>query len=150
MLTVRQRDAVNIKSQRYFWNGLFCCWSVALNRGSSSLIIPQRRVCRHVSANKSVTASSFGAKLNTSSFIRAADLEYNWEYRQRGSAELMCSTPASNRVINVISVYSFALKLLLQDPFALSEVNAPSKPRGHNSALLGQRKIRVIRHLFII
>lgn len=37
----------------------------------------------------------------------------------------MCGTPASNGPINVISVYSFAVKLLLQDPFALSEVNMP-------------------------
>ncbi len=37
----------------------------------------------------------------------------------------MSSTPASNGVLSVISVYSFVVKLLLQDPFALSEVNMP-------------------------
>lgn len=35
----------------------------------------------------------------------------------------MSGTLALNKVINVISVYSFVVKLLLQDPFALSEVN---------------------------
>lgn len=37
----------------------------------------------------------------------------------------MSSTLSSNRDMNVISVYSFVVKLLLQDPFALSEVNMP-------------------------
>lgn len=49
----------------------------------------------------------------------------------------MSITLTSNGVAKAMNVYSLVVKLLLQDPFALREVNMLLALQEHNSRLLG-------------